>query len=710
MTAEAPFALNLRLARMKERVRNKTHARHRIEAAPDVLGECEAEGLSWMQRVARLLVRQCEAEAPVIEPDECIVFTRTTPAVPPIYSPEDWGNAFAGGRAHELGPISNICADWGMVLSEGLEGRKRAAEDALRRFAGDSEAESFLRSAVACIEAVLGLARRYRDTARRLGRDDVAEVLDRVPGGRPSGFRDALQALRLIHGTVWLCGHYHVGLGRFDQYLWPYLRTDLERGTLCEGDAEELLAEFFISLNKDTDLYPGIQQGDNGQSLMLGGLTRAGEPGENPLTCMVLRVARAVSMIDPKINLRVSRDTDIQLLELAAELTRSGLGFPQYSNDEVVIPGLVEHGYSLEDARDYSVAACWEYIVPGRGMDVVNIGAVSLPAAVNRGVLAGLQAGDGFTGILRRIDADIRRQTQERVDDYRGLILPPAPYYSALMTGCIERGRDVFEGLVYNNFGLHGACSSNAADALAAVRRFVFEEACVDGNELVDALACNWRDREALRAMMASGPRVGDDDEKADELLVYLFERFAEACAATGGNGRGGIVRPGTGSAMYYVWLARGNDGMAEPVVGATADGRRQGDFFSSSLAPSPGARVRGPFSVLRSYSKLDYRRLCNGGPITMELSDSVFRSPETVRKVAMLIRVFARLGCQQLQLNTLNVDTLRDARERPEQHRNLIVRVWGWSGYFCELAPEYQDHIIARHMHEFGAESRDEG
>ena len=151
-----------------------------------------------------------------------------------------------------------------------------------------------------------------------------------------------------------------------------------------------MLAEFFISLNKDSDLYPGVQQGDNGQTLTLGGVTPNGNSAVNALTHMVLRVARDVAMIDPKINLRISAQTDLDLLSLATELTRIGLGFPQYSNDDVVIPALVAHGYGLEDARDYVVAACWEFIIPGRGMEVVNIGAVSFPAAVDQAVRDGL--------------------------------------------------------------------------------------------------------------------------------------------------------------------------------------------------------------------------------------------------------------------------------------------------------------------------------
>jgi formate C-acetyltransferase len=152
---------------------------------------------------------------------------------------------------------------------------------------------------------------------------------------------------------------------------------------------------------------------------------------------------------------------------------------------------------------------------------------------------------------------------------------------------------------------------------------------------------------------------------------------------------------------MYYIWLASGHEGMREPVVEATADGRMRGEPFSANLAPSPGVRVRGPISTLQSFSKIEFRRICNGGPITMELSDSVFRDSGSIRKVAMLVRIFAQLGCQQLQLNSLNVETLLDAKSHPEKHKNLIVRVWGWSGYFCELAPEYQDHIIARSLYQ---------
>ncbi len=700
--------MNARLERLKGRVRAGEHKRFRQPAPIDILPECEREHLSWMRRAARLTRRQCETERVIIEPDERIVFTRTLPSVPDLYSPEEWSRLTKGHTLHELGPISNICADWGMVLAEGLLGRRQIAVAARGRTSHpptfqqvESDGVEFLDAAIETIDAVIALAARYARAARTIGRDDIADMLEHVPAHRPRSFHEALQSLRLLHAVVWLSGHYHVGLGRFDQYMWEYLKPDLETGRLAIPAAEELLAEFFIALNKDSDLYPGIQQGDNGQSLTLGGVTRDGRDAANELTRMVLRVSRDLSLIDPKINLRISAQTDLDLLCLATELTRQGLGFPQYSNDDVVIPGLVAHGYAPEDARDYTVAACWEFIIPGKGMEIVNIGAVSFPAAADAAIRAGLSAQDSFDGILARAAANIQQQVNHLANAYERLLLPPAPYYSVLMDSCIENGRDLSEGLTYNNYGIHGAGSANAADALAAVKQFVFQDHSVAPVELVAALDANYVGYEPLRRTLLNGPKVGNHDDTVDEILVRLFDAFADACEAYGRTRRDGILRPGTGSAMYYVWLAQGHAGMREPRVGATAEGRRQGEAFSANLAPSPGALVRGPISVLQSFAKIDYRRTCNGGPITMELSDTVFQDADTLRKTAMLVRAFAQLGGQQLQLNALNAATLLDAKAHPERHKNLIVRVWGWSGYFCELAPEYQDQIIARTLHQ---------
>jgi len=513
--------MNKRLETMRRDVRNGEHKRWRRRMELDLLTECEREGLSWMRRAARLTRRMCEAEQIVIEPDERIVFTRTIRNVPAVYSPSDYEGLTSGRKLHELGPISNICADWEMLLNQGLLGRRAVAQAARARLASDRQAAEFLDSAVETIDAVLALTERYAQAARAKGREEMAVILEQVPAQRPGSFHEALQFLRLCHAVLWMSGHYHCGLGRFDQYMWPYLEADLKSGRLDESEAEALLAEFFIALNKDSDLYPGVQQGDNGQSLMLGGVRSDGTSGVNPLTYMALRVALEVSMIDPKINLRITPDTNMELLQLAAKLTQRGLGFPQYSNDAVVIAGLVEHGYDLEDACNYTVAACWEYIIPGKGMDVVNIGAVSFPAAVHEGIVKGLGRGDDFEAVLEQARRSIDAQVKSVADAYRDLLLPPAPYYSVLMTGCLEAGRDLSTGLKYNNYGIHGAASSNAADALAAVKSLVLDRRQVAPVALLEALDRDFEGFESLqRQLQQNAPKVGNNDDAVDTFLV----------------------------------------------------------------------------------------------------------------------------------------------------------------------------------------------
>ena len=685
--------MNERLEKLKQDILAKKHHRYRqptdLTFTADELAVDSAEAWETLRHG-----KYCALEQPVILPGEKLVFSRTikinTQAIPEIYARENFSDW----------PV-NICADWEQSLTRGLAGRRAVAVDSLRRYDGDPAAVAFLQSAIAAIDAVLELAQRYAEAARRIGRDDLALILEQVPAQAPRTFHEALQSLRFMHGCLWFTSA-HVGLGRFDQYMLPYYRRDLERKVLTVAEADDLIAEFFISLNKDIDLYSGVQLGDNGQSLMLGGVTRNGDGAVNELTWAVLRVSRDVNMIDPKINLRLSRDTDPALLREAVKLTRCGLGFPQYCNDDVVIPALAAHGYKLEDARDYSVAACWEFIIPGRGMEVPNINAVSFPAAVDQAIRTKLGRGD-FATLEQAVAANIRAQVNDYLENHKKIdLFAPNPFYSVLMTSCLERGKDINHGgCDYYNYGIHGSGSANAADALIAVKKLVYDEPQVKPDEIIDALWKNWDGHEELRQRIRNVEwKIGNHCAEADAILRKLFDWFADACEAINDNGRGGIVRPGTGTAMFYIWLTIPSWRGLEPTVGATADGRKVGEFFSSSLAPSPGAKVAGPISVLQSFAQIDYSRIYNGGPITLELSDTVFRNDSDLDKVAMLVAAFVRLGCQQLQMNVLNPAILEEARKHPEQYRNLIVRVWGWSGYFVELAPEYQQHIINRNRY----------
>ena len=253
--------------------------------------------------------------------------------------------------------------------------------------------------------------------------------------------------------------------------------------------------------------------------------------------------------------------------------------------------------------------------------------------------------------------------------------------------GCVENARDISLGCRYNNWGLHGTGLAPAADMLAAVDQVVFGEG-VPAGELIAALKANFVGFDALRSRLRNAPKMGNDDDRADQYGVWLLDAFADAVRGRR-NERGGVVRAGTGTAMYYVSHAAS--------LGATADGREAGVPLPANYAPSLNLRLNGPVSLIKSFTKPHLGRVINGGPLTIEFSDSVFAQDEAIRKVAQLVRLFILRGGHQIQLNTVNRDRLLDAQKHPENYRNLIVRVWGWSGYFVELDKCYQDHIIRR-------------
>ncbi|MDD3885900.1 MAG: pyruvate formate lyase family protein [Victivallaceae bacterium] len=643
---------------------------------------------------ARLLKEILEAETPVVLPGEKIIFSRTLPKKLPVLK---LSRELSQKYPH-TDIVENLTPDWQVLLADGLSGRIAAATRSLKDHSGDPEAEDYLSATIDALQSVAAFADRYAAAAAEPAQQ---QLLARVPLHPARSFHEALQSVRFISSVLRLSGGMHLGFGRFDQYMWPYLEADLAAGRLSENDAKELLAEFFISLNRDADLYNGAQLGDNGQSLMLGGCDRDGKCAINRLTYLALDVSEEVNMIDPKINLRVDANTPDDLLIQASRLTRRGLGFPQYCNDDVVIPALTGFGYPVADARDYAVAACWEFVVPD-GRDTPNRFAVNFPLAADRAIRDGLRSGDSFAEILDRLPGTIREQTAAfRNMCAKPLFAFPNVLFSAFCEHAIARGRDLNRGGgSHYHYGCHGCGSSSAADALAAVRELVFEQKSVSPERLLAALETDFANDMELRAMIKAVPhKVGNNDDAADALMVQIFDEFASALAEIPDNGRGGRIRPGTGSAQFYVWLTQKGYYMQ---LGTTADGRRIGDYISSSLSPAPGVHARGIISELETYGKLNYRQLCNGGPITMELADAYFRNDDALEKTAKIIRAFVKTHCQQLQLNTLNPDKLRDAQLHPENYRDLIVRVWGWSGYFVELTREYQDQIIGRQA--FGA------
>ncbi len=637
---------------------------HLKELAPETVKAIEAEiqnpELTLAQRAALRLKLFLEHERIVKNPGERIYAWRTIPSFPDIYAPGERETLQAGKYVHEQGRVCNISSDWEGVLNGGLLPRRTLTTP-----------EGQL-----AIDAVLAYADRYED-----------EALSRAIRTGARGYLEALNVFRILHFSLWASNVYHNTVGRFDQYMWPFLKSDMEKG-MTEEEALSLTAEFFLSFNRDSDLYIGMQQGDNGQSLMLGGCDKDGHDAVNPLTSICLKASLINRRIDPKINLRVNKNTPLELYELGTQLTRQGLGFPQYANDDVVIPALVDMGYALEDARNYVVAACWEFIIPGVAMDIPNIGAVSLAGVVSGVIRENLAACKTYNELEGKVREAIASDAKAILAGLSPLFMEPAPYQTVLMSDVTH---DVSEGAKYNHYGFHGTGFATAVDQLAAVKRYVYDEKTITPATLLDALTSNFESNPGLgRMLREDAPKLGRDEEN-EAIADRLLNHFADALSPLR-NERGGRVRAGTGSAMYYLW----HSGQ----LGATADGRKAGEPLSANFSPSLTLRDAGPLSVLSAMARPGLSRVMNGGPVTLELHDTVFRHPEGVTKVAQLVKTYIAMGGHQLQLNAVSREQMLDAQNNPDAHRNLIVRVWGWSGHFVQLDKGYQDQIIQRNSY----------
>ena len=684
--------MNARLDALRSYLLDKKHhafVKTAAEAGIADLNERLArEGTPPQVRSAVVFSEMMHCQDPVILPGEKIVFTRTVKDVPFIFTEKEWEEIKANHYIHERGTVSNISPDYETTIRLGLDARKQEIGTRLQDKGLDAEGKIFLESVLTCIEALQGLVSRYEAKAREIGEEDTADVLKNIRTEGAKTFREALQLLRILHFAIWAADNYHNTLGRFDQYMYPYFRHDIDNGVLTREEAFDLLEEFFLTCNKDSDSYPGMQQGDNGQSIVLGGRDAEGNYLFNELSEMCLRASYELRLIDPKINIRVDKDTPDEIFEMGSRLTKIGLGFPQYSNDDVVIPGLVRKGYSEEDARNYVVAACWEFIIPKVAMDIVNIDGLSLAACV-KDSLPGLKECKDFDEFYKVVEGEILKEADRICAKHKDLYMIPTPMMSLLMDGTIKNARDISLGCKYNNFGIHGTGLATAADSLAALKKFYFEEERFSADRLLKALEEDFRNDPALKDMLRKeAPKMGQDDDMADSMGTALLDSFDKALDGRH-NERGGIYRAGTGTAMYYIWHARD--------LGATPDGRTAEENIPANYSPSLFMKQNGPVSVIKSFSKPHLQRVINGGPLTLEFDQTVFRNDESIRKLGMLVKTFVTLGGHQLQLNTVNRDELLDAKVHPENHRQLIVRVWGWSGYFVELDECYQDHVISR-------------
>ena len=586
--------------------------------------------------------------------------------------------------------IDNITPNYSTLIDNGTENIRKRINSYMT--VADEKQNNFYAAVLKVLDSFEKLADRYKAAAKEQGKTELYSALCKVPRKAASTFYEACLYQKMITFMLRLINPWHITLGRFDQYMYKYFLADKEKGKSTE-ELFEILELYFISLNFDTDIYGGVQQGDNGQSLVLGGYDLDGMDAFNELSELCINASCELCLIDPKINLRVSKKTPRERYQLATKLTKMGLGFPQYSNDDIVIPALIKLGYAPEDAANYSVAACWEFIVPGKGLDVPNAENICVPRHVNNAIIKSLKASDTFEDLLKAAEDEIGDYIEHMIEDKRinrsYTVYQNHPFLSLMVDGCIEQGTDLkYVKGCYRNFGSHSTGLSVAADALAAVKKVIYEDKTVDKDRLLAALKTDYEKDPELRNLLISCPKVGNDDNYADSLMVHIMKFIAKKLNRRP-NGHGGIWRSATGSAQNYYYAAKDDP--------ATADGRKAYTPYPSSYSPTLTAKLSGPLSVIRSFTKPDLTESCNGGPLTMEVHDNVFRNLEGEGKVADMVKLFIDMGGHQLQLNAINRERLLDAQKHPENYPNLVVRVWGWSGYFVELDPAFQNHIISR-------------
>lgn len=605
---------------------------------------------------------------------------------PLIFENDSFGfNRYA---AHKIKPLSgNVTPNYGRLLKEGFDGCTERICKAMENCT-DPEKLQFGRDMLDTIEISMTMVEAYKEEALEKGQTRLYEALCRVPHKGAGSFYEALVSMKAMIYLLRLNFCSHVTFGRFDQYMYPYYIMSKEQG-MTDEEALELIEEFFISINRDCDVYTGIQIGDNGQSMVLGGFDGDGNNMYNELSQMCMQASLDLKLIDPKINLRVGKNTPDEIYEFATRLTKAGLGFPQYCNDDIVVPGLMKLGYDREDALDYSVAACWEFIIPNCGADVPNHRTLDYAKVVNEAIHKHLMESVNFPQLLKHCQQELINMAAELIADGNANGLPVQPFQSIFFDGCMESLTSMWQGgTKYHNFGAHGVAISVAADSLAAVKKTVFEDKTVGKQELLRALNNNFEGMPELRQKLLDCPKMGENDDYVDSIASALMEAGSRGFNGKG-NDQGGIWRAGTGCAMHYIIRSR--------KCPATADGRLAFTPYPSSFSPAIGVKPPGLLSVLQSFTKHDMTEICNGGPLTIELHHTVLRNDVGISKVAQLVKKFIQLGGHQLQLNAVNSETLRDAQLHPEEHADLIVRVWGWSGYFVELDRPYQDHIISR-------------
>ena len=581
-------------------------------------------------------------------------------------------------------------------------------------------ADALIRFAERHAEKALELAQQEADPQRKKELDRIAEVCSHVPAHAPRDLWEALQYYWFVHlgVTTELNPWDSFNPGRLDQHLYPFYQKGLEEGTLTRQQAEELLQCFWIKFNNqpappkvgvtaaESNTYTDFAQ------INLGGMKEDGSDGVNELTYLILDVVEEMRLLQPSASIQVSKKGPDRFIKRAAKIIRTGFGQPSVFNADLIVQELVRQGKSLADARNGGTSGCVETGAFGKENNNLT-GYFNMPKVLeitlNNGVdprtgkRIGLETGDPtqfetfeqlFEAYRKQLNyfVDIKVRGNNVVERMYASYIP-APFLSLLVDDCIASGKDYHDGGArYDTTYIQGVGVGTMADALTALKYHVFDQKTLTMDELLAALGDDFAGHERMRQLLLNKtPKYGNDDDYADSVMVAVFDAYFDAIDGRQST-KGGTYRINLLPTTVHVYFGS--------VIGAMPDGRRAAEPLSEGISPVQGADRRGPTAVVKSVAKMDHVRT-GGTLLNQKFTPQLLKDDDDLDQLVHLIRTFFKLDGHHIQFNVVDAATLRAAQQNPEQYRDLIVRVAGYSDYFCDLGQVLQDEIIARTEHQ---------
>jgi len=625
-----------------------------------------------------------------------------------------------------------------LVLAKGFRAIQREVQEHLKNQNSTNEQRDFYHAVIITLESAINFARRYanlaesmakveKDASRKDELERIAAINRRIMEGRAESFHEALQVVYYCHLIMMIETNGHsFSFGRFDQYTYPYYKADIDAGTLNNDQALELTALFFIKMNTLNKVRPwGHTEFGVGyplySNLMVGGMKPDGTDGTNELSYIALRAMDLNRLPEPNLSVRYWAGSPGPLLEESARLIREGFGMPSLFADETVIPAMMSIGLPEEVARDYASMGCVEVAIPGRwghratGMTYINFGKI-LELVLNNGVdpdseiqLISVNGKPGRDVEFSSYDqvwqawkkflkfyTDLAVESDHICD--RALKKHDAdPFGSSLVDQSIKRGKTLKNGGGEFDFVSQSTIGTSIiGDALAVIKKLVFEDKSVTYIELRTALDENWKgeNNQKIRRLALNVPKFGNDNDYVDEIVAGVYDSYLELLPDYH-NERFGSGPIGCGYTMstsnISSYVPYGMD------VGATPDGRYAGSPLNEGASPCLSADKLGPTAVAKSVSKLPNKRMAGGQLLNMKFSPGVLEGDDNLKKFISFIEANRLLGNFHLQFNVVDSAELRDAKLHPEKHQDLMVRVAGYCALFTSLIPQAQDAIIAR-------------